>query len=47
MKQGMAKKLAPKDKHTTAWWKRRDDGRKGKQEAHAAALAPAVQEEGA
>ncbi len=39
MKQGMAKKLAPKDKHTTEWWKRRNIGRKECQEAYAAAVA--------
>ena len=45
MKQGMTKKLAPKDRRLSAWWKKRDTARKPKQEAHAAALAPAVQEE--
>lgn len=45
MKQGETKKLAPKDRRLSAWWKKRDTARKPKQEAHAAALAPAVQEE--
>ncbi len=39
MKQGTTKKLAPKDKHTTEWWKRRDAGRKERQEAYAAGVA--------
>lgn len=30
------KKLKPKDKHQTAWWKRRDDRRKPLQDAYAA-----------
>jgi len=34
MKQGTTKRLAPKDKHTKASWKKRDEGRKGKQEAY-------------
>jgi hypothetical protein len=39
MKQGDTKKLAPKDRHKSAWWKRRDDSRKAKQEAFAASVA--------
>lgn len=35
MKQGQTKKQLPKDKHTKASWKKRDEGRKGKQEAYA------------
>jgi hypothetical protein len=38
MKQGQKRKLVPKDKHLTASWKKRDDARKAKQEAHAANL---------
>lgn len=34
MKQGMKRKLDPKDKHTKASWKKRDEGRKGKQERY-------------
>jgi hypothetical protein len=38
MKQGETRRKLPKDKHTTASWKKRDEARKGRQEAHAAAL---------
>lgn len=34
MKQGETKRLKPKDKHLKASWKKRDEGRKGKQEAY-------------
>lgn len=34
MKQGMTKRLKPKDKHLSASWKKRDEGRKGKQDAY-------------
>jgi hypothetical protein len=39
MKQGDTKKLKPKDRHKSAWWTRRDESRKAKQEAYAAARA--------
>ncbi len=39
MKQGESKRLQPKDKHSKESWKRRDAGRKGKQEAYGVALA--------
>ncbi len=38
MKQGMTRKLKPKDKHTKASWKKRDEARKGLQESHKMAL---------
>lgn len=34
MKQGMKRKLDPKDKHTKASWKKRDEGRRKKQELY-------------
>jgi len=34
MKQGETKRKQPKDKHTKASWKKRDEGRKGKQQAY-------------
>jgi hypothetical protein len=44
MKQGDTKKLKPKDRHKSAWWTRRDDSRKAKQEAFAAAATLAAAE---
>lgn len=34
MKQGESKRKQPKDKHTKASWKKRDEGRKRKQERY-------------
>jgi hypothetical protein len=35
VKQGMTRKLKPKDKHETKSWQRRNEARKPKQDAHA------------
>ncbi len=44
MKQGTSKKLKPKDKRETASWKKRDAGRKEKQEAYKIGDYPSAEE---
>ena len=44
MKQGESKRLQPKDKHSKESWKRRDAGRKGKQEQFALSAVLASQD---
>jgi hypothetical protein len=47
MKQGMKRKLAPKDKHEKPSWNKRRLARADKQAAHAAASVSVVSDSGA